>query len=164
MTTWLRTTTKRRRLSISHVRAYHASLNAARSVGILDVVEVLAYWQRNAFTPAPPRRVFWQTHNRSRREWDALHATLAALPAPQPPEGKVFGFSNGTEYDIWTGRNCEGCALAGDPSEAGSSRCAIFEAIHDTTDGCVPADIARRMGYRATAPHWGTCPEREVGT
>lgn len=61
----------------------------------------------------------------------------------------VYLFSNGLQYADWSANNCDRCAKAGDPGEAGSSQCEIFEAIHDAAmdDGSVTNDIARRSGF-----------------
>jgi hypothetical protein len=78
-------------------------------------------------------------------------------------EQRIHIFSNGTQAMDWFASNCEQCALAGDPSEAGSSHCELFEAIHDAgaDDGSVTPEIARRMGYKASELYYvWACPER----
>lgn len=80
-------------------------------------------------------------------------------------EQRIHLFANGTQYLDWTCNNCDKCGKAGDPSEAGSSPCELFEAIHDAAadDGTVTPEIAARLGYTAERYVW-PCPEftREV--
>lgn len=73
---------------------------------------------------------------------------------------RIHLFSNGTQYMDWTFNNCDKCALAGDPSEPGSSSCDLFEAICDAgaDDGTVSAEIAARLGYSPIRYVW-RCPE-----
>lgn len=156
-----------RRTTISRVRAYHAQIADARAFCAAHPTWDSGEWlgilgQRTIRRIASPRCAFRFRRARTERDFAELHARLAALPPlPGPPEGYVYSFSNGTEYDMWMCGNCERCRKAGDPSEAGASRCEIFEAIHDAIDGFFPLGIARRMGYTDGAIGWGACPERE---
>lgn len=150
-----------RRLGLNEIRAWHLSKREARAIaadGILDVSSIMGYWGRVAWRVASPRCVFARARQRDDQRWQELHERLAAMPVPQPPAGHVWGFSNGTEYDRFMYRNCEGCALAGDVGEMGSSRCQIFEAIHDSFDGTLPIEIATRLEH--PAPGCWSCPER----
>lgn len=54
---------------------------------------------------------------------------------------RVRPFSNGFEYQVWNGANCDHCFA--------SSVCSIEEAlsIAHFGDGLVEAEIAERMGY-----------------
>jgi hypothetical protein len=60
----------------------------------------------------------------------------------------------------WSANNCDKCGKAGDPSEAGSSSCELFEAIHDAaaSDGTVSEEIAKRLGHNHEQYVW-RCPE-----
>jgi hypothetical protein len=75
---------------------------------------------------------------------------------------RIHLFSNGSQYLDWTANNCDRCTKAGDPSEAGSSKCELFEAMHDaaTDDGTVTPAIANRIGLldAGTRYVWA-CPE-----
>ena len=73
-------------------------------------------------------------------------------------------FSNHTDYACWVYRNCDRCTKAGDVSEAGSSDCDIFEAIHDAAGGIdIPDEVAVRFGDVGKYFHpFLDCPEREV--
>lgn len=154
-----------RRHTFERVRAWHGSIRDAREIdlgGVWTAAEFLALWGRGARRILAPRCVYRRRYERSRRGFAELTAYWASLPPPKPPEGKTWAFSNGTEYDCWTAHNCDGCALAGDPSVAGSSSCAIFEAIHDAAgdDGTVTLDIAERMGMSANKGYlYWRCPE-----
>ena len=156
------------RLSINQVRNWRRSIQQSNAWGndILSAAELRHYWGRRGMRGSPRLAcILRQQRARQDAGWEAFNAELAAMPAPEPPPGRVFGFSNGTEYDCWTCYNCEHCAKAGDPSEAGSSSCAIFEMIHDAAadDGTFPIELAERMGWQANRGllYW-RCPEFEA--
>lgn len=74
---------------------------------------------------------------------------------------RVWTFSNGTEFDVWSERNCERCSKMYDP-ETLESLCdlevAIFEA--GAGDGTVSKEIADRLGWKPNdVGHDGRCPE-----
>jgi hypothetical protein len=80
---------------------------------------------------------------------------------------RIYLFSNGTQYMDWTANNCDRCTKAGDPSEPGSSKCELFEAIHDaaTEDGTVAHEIAKRIGLTdAGLKYVWRCPELHLPT
>lgn len=159
-----------KRYSLDHVRVWHASIESARDVatgGIWTTAEFLNILGRGARAILAPPCVYQRRRARDKRAFAELNERLAALPPPSPPEGRTWGFANGMEYDCWTAYNCEGCALAGDASVAGSSSCDIFESIHDAAgdDGTIPLEIAERMALseHRLSLYW-RCPERqEVG-
>ena len=72
-------------------------------------------------------------------------------------DDRVHVFSNGTEYEIWRGWNCDECTK--------SWECPIEDAIIFASggDGLISREIAVRMGRvedeRDYAP---ICPEREL--
>jgi hypothetical protein len=74
---------------------------------------------------------------------------------------QVYLFANGTQYMDWSASNCDKCAKAGDPGEAGSSMCDLFEAIHDAAcmDGTVTPAVATRLGKHHSLVHVWPCPE-----
>lgn len=74
-------------------------------------------------------------------------------------------FTNATDYDCWSGQNCDRCKKAGDIEEPGSSSCEIFEAIHDAACGIdIPDEIALRFGVIEDGDFepFLDCPEKEV--
>lgn len=77
-------------------------------------------------------------------------------------EQRIHLFSNGTQYMDWSANNCDRCTKAGDASEPGSSKCPLFEAIHDAAadDGTVTLEVATRLGTSVdeTRYTW-RCPE-----
>lgn len=81
--------------------------------------------------------------------------------------GKNKPFTNHTDYACWVYHNCDRCAKAGNPSQAGSSDCNIFEAIHDAAGGIdISDEVALRFGEieeECFNPFWN-CPEIEVDT
>jgi len=63
---------------------------------------------------------------------------------------RVRPFSNGTEYNMWSERNCERCRKVNwEAIDGPTSQCEIILALEAANwdDGTVSADIARRMGW-----------------
>jgi hypothetical protein len=73
-------------------------------------------------------------------------------------------FSCGSQYIDWQARNCERCAKY-NAEEADPLLCELDFAlgVAALTDGEVPDDIARRMGYSGDPQQFTwDCPEREL--
>lgn len=79
---------------------------------------------------------------------------------------RIRPFSNGTEFAMYTERNCLRCTKQWNPDTPTVFSCAIEQALSDgyIGDGTIPKAINDRMGESKDSS-WGhalDCPEREL--
>ena len=80
--------------------------------------------------------------------------------------GKTFRpFSNGTEFMVWCGNNCEQCKKANMKATEREDTCPMEYdiAIAAVSDGLIPIESAERIGYK-TKPytHLLDCKEKQA--
>lgn len=75
---------------------------------------------------------------------------------------RVTPWSNGTEFCMWEAENCDKCRLAPGPEESYDEvECELYRAILDgMTEGDIPIDAARKLGYRHDNVYMGNCTKR----
>lgn len=63
---------------------------------------------------------------------------------------KVMPFSNGTDFMLWEGRNCELCNISACNNDSNNFKCHIDEAltIAYLDDGMISKTISDKIGFR----------------